>query len=198
MRPPSTIIVQWGVEKHMLKRMHYFLDPPSKINPNISVIAVRDDAGGVLGSIIRKEPKEGMSVDEARYLFEDSDGNRVGGILAGRADRPNTYDIIGPLRELRGRLAGVPVNVTGAPIKMGAITLQDISGKTIAISEAFEPGLEGKFEHIRKKGLKIKTMNGSTLAVLKKAMSSDRLQIDLHSSTADRLAILALITVVVL
>ena len=86
----------------MLKRMHYFLDPPSKINHNISVIAVRDDAGGVLGSIIKKEPKEGMSVDEARYLFEDADGKRVGEILAGRADRPNTFDIIGPLRELGG------------------------------------------------------------------------------------------------
>ena len=181
----------------MLKRMQYFLGRPIKINPNLSVIAVRDVTGEVLGSVIRDE-KEGTTINDLRYRFEDGEGNRLGEIRAARPERPNTLEVFGPSQELRARITGVPSSSPGSyPVKVCAMTLQDVSGRTIVISEAFEHGREGSYEHVRMKGLKLKAQDGSVVVTLKKAMSSDVMQVELSSTCVDRLAVLALIVVLV-
>lgn len=184
----------------MLNRMQCYLDPPKRINANIWVVAVRDTAGGIIGSIVRKEPAtEDGHTGGSLFRFDDAEGVKVGEVRAVSADRTKPLEVLGPSGQLRARLRGASSAAPASgPVKVGPITLEDAYGRAIAISDAFEHGPDGRFEHLRTKGLNIRSSNGGTVAVLKGATASPGLKLELASSSTDRLAMLGLVTVVVM
>jgi hypothetical protein len=184
----------------MLNRMQCYLDPPNRINARIWVVAVRDSAGSLIGSIVRKElATEDRPKGASLFRFDDAGGGKLGEVRAPPADRAQILDVLGPSGQLRARLRGTSCTAPASgPVKVGPITLEDASGRAIAISEAFEHGPEGRFGQLRAKGLNIRSPDGKNVVVLKGAISSPGLKVDLCSSTMDRLAILALVAAVVI
>jgi hypothetical protein len=180
--------------------MHYVLDPPNRIHVNIWIITVRDLGGSLLGCITRKEATDTSPTNEARFWFEDSEGKRLGEIRDPKDGQMFGSEVHGPSGELKGRIKGQAMPKTSRTndrYPFDPLTLEDASGRTIAMSDPFVFGDEGKFEHLRKNNLSIKAPSGAIVANVHGADPSKGLQVDLYSSSVDRLPILALITMIV-
>lgn len=180
--------------------MRYVLDSPNRIHVNIWIITVRDLEGNLLGCITRKEALDASPANGARFWFEDAEGKRFGEIRDTKDGQMLGLEVHGPLGELKGRIRGQAMPKTPRTndrYPFDPLTLEDVSGRNIAMSDPFVFGDEGKFEHLRKNNLSIKAPSGAIVANVHGAAPSNGLQVDLYSSSVDRLSILALITVIV-
>jgi len=187
----------------MFDRMQYLVDPPITIKFRISwALQIRDSDGNLLGSFIRKEPVVfNLSTKEARGWFEDQNATRLGELRVKRRHAAwltelEVYDTLG---ELRGKIR-CPPGIDGVLNRnQPPFELYDARGQQIAASDplSYPKGLKhSRFETIRKIGLNIKSLNGSSIATIRGSPSTNGCLIDLYTPDIDRLLALSFLMAV--
>lgn len=171
----------------MFDRMQYIFEPPVEVMrfPQTWKCKVSDNDGKTLGYFNTGKPR----------WFDDAVGIKLGEMRRGISEYEiydSTNVLLGTIRpelEIRGFTKN----------KVGPSLLKDQARNQIAISDAFlynRGGLSwtlNRFLSLRQSGLKIRTNDGSILAIIHAARTSQGCQIDIYPCNISQLLVLCLV-----
>ncbi len=200
----------------MFDQMHYLFTEPKDIEGQaISIkstvrfllklekaLEIRDSNGRLLGNL-RKD------LSNSTNVFEDTFGNRLGEIkIVGSAKGDSGYrlSILNSSNDPRGIIMGGSNKYLSIVSRTTTVVpthkLEDASGHLIAITDSFQyrsswTKQETISSTIRRNGMNVRDPNGNIIATVKAGPTTDSFQIDLLSSSIDKLLILSLIISVI-